>query len=86
MGNLRRYIVGRCIELGANYAQIVGPSRRRSISDERQLLAWEIKTVVKPEISFVELGRIFGGRDHTTMMHAVSKIEAIKQREKANAG
>jgi chromosomal replication initiation ATPase DnaA len=30
-----------------------------------------LKTIVKPSISWPEMGRLFGGRDHTTVLHGV---------------
>jgi chromosomal replication initiator protein len=30
--------------------------------------------------SFPEIGRRFGGRDHTTVLHSVSKIEHLRSR------
>ena len=31
--------------------------------------------------SLPEIGRRFGGRDHTTVLHAVRKIEALSQND-----
>ena len=35
--------------------------------------------------SLPEIGRKFGGRDHTTVMHAVRRIEELCQEEKSVA-
>jgi chromosomal replication initiator protein len=35
--------------------------------------------------SLPEIGRRFGGRDHTTVLHAVRKIEGLVQGDKALA-
>jgi chromosomal replication initiator protein len=35
--------------------------------------------------SLPEIGRLFGGRDHTTVLHAVRKIEGLVQGDKALA-
>lgn len=78
---LKRYIRDRAREMGLTYAVVVGQSRKRPIVAARDLIAWEIKTTVKPEISYPELGRLFGGRDHTSVLHSVRKIE--KQRASA---
>ena len=31
--------------------------------------------------SLPEIGRRFGGRDHTTVLHAIRKIDALKQQD-----
>jgi chromosomal replication initiator protein len=31
--------------------------------------------------SYAEIGRGFGGKDHTTVLHAVQKIEALLQED-----
>lgn len=69
------FIRKRSVELGFDYETIVGPNRTKAVSRARHIIMWEIKTVVKPEISYPELGRQFGSRDHTSCLWAVSKIQ-----------
>lgn len=73
---LRNYIQQRCEELGVPYLAVVGQSRKSKVVEVRHLLMWEIRTKVKPSISYPELGRIFGGRDHTSALSACRKMEA----------
>lgn len=75
----KAYLKDRCRELGIPYAVMVGKDRRREISDARQLLIWEMHN--KFGMSFPALGRVFGGRDHTTCLYAVRKIEALRGAE-----
>lgn len=70
---MRTYIMARCEEIGIPYDVIVSQRKTADIAHPRQMLMWEIKTQVKPSISYPELGRLFGGRDHTTALHAVRK-------------
>lgn len=76
----KAHIKRRCEEMGIPYATLIGPDRHRQFCKARQLLMWEIKTIIKPTVSWPELGRLFGGRDHTTAIHAVRKIAAQKAR------
>ncbi|MGM0475689.1 MAG: chromosomal replication initiator protein DnaA [Pseudomonadota bacterium] len=58
-------------------SDLLSRSRSRSITRPRQLamaLAKELTTHSLPEI-----GDAFGGRDHTTVIHACRKIEELKQ-------
>lgn len=68
------YIKQRAADFGFTYADVIGPSRVRHITDARQVIVFEIKMKVKPTISFPELGRIVGGRDHTTILHSCGKF------------
>ena len=72
----KAYLKDRCRELGIRYAVMVGKDRRREISDARQLLMWEIHKQFG--MSFPAIGRLFGGRDHTTALYSVRKIEALR--------
>lgn len=78
-GNVgKAHILRRCEELGVTYEEIVGKVKKRDIAAARQLLMWEVKTLIKPDASYPEVGRLFGNRDHTTVLHAVRKIQAQK--------
>ncbi|HMW31465.1 MAG TPA: chromosomal replication initiator protein DnaA, partial [Plasticicumulans sp.] len=58
-------------------ADLNSPSRNRSIARPRQLamaLAKELTNHSLPEI-----GNAFGGRDHTTVLHAVRKIAELRE-------
>jgi hypothetical protein len=75
----KHYVMLRAVELGFTYDEITSLDRHKAIVRARQLVMWELKTTVKPDISWMEIGRLFG-RDHTTAMHAVRKISSLKAR------
>jgi chromosomal replication initiator protein len=52
------------------------PKRLRSVARPRQVAMYLSKQLTTR--SLPEIGRKFGGRDHTTVMHAVKKIEQLK--------
>ena len=49
--------------------------RARNIARPRQVAMYLAKTLTS--LSYPEIGRQFGGRDHTTVMHAVRSIEGL---------
>ena len=53
--------------------QITGGSRRRPLVDARQIAMYVTRNLT--DLSYPEIGRAFGNRDHTTVIHAVRKIE-----------
>ena len=52
------------------------PRRARAVARPRQVAMYLAKQLTSR--SLPEIGRKFGGRDHTTVMHAVRKIEELK--------
>ncbi|TBG78604.1 hypothetical protein ELG76_04110 [Rhizobium leguminosarum] len=71
------YIQDRCEALGVSYEEVVGAGRRREIVAVRHLLMHEIARQFG--LSYPALGRLFGGRDHTSTLYAVRKIEALNR-------
>jgi chromosomal replication initiator protein len=56
-------------------ADMVGPKRLRNIARPRQVAMYLAKALTLR--SLPEIGRRFGGRDHTTIMHGVKRIEEL---------
>lgn len=70
--------VGKVLEATAEVfdftiEHITGGSRRRPLVDARQIAMYVTRNMT--DLSFPEIGRAFGDRDHTTVIHAVRKIE-----------
>jgi chromosomal replication initiator protein len=57
-------------------SDMIGPKRLRSYARPRQVAMYLAKTLTNR--SLPEIGRRFGGRDHTTIMHGVRRIEELK--------
>ena len=66
---------------GFTVEEITGKSRRRPLVISRQVAMYVVRELT--ELSYPAIGRVFGDRDHTTVMHAVSKIEALMAERKA---
>ena len=56
-------------------SDMIGPKRVRTIARPRQIAMYLAKQLTPR--SLPEIGRRFGGRDHTTIMHGVRKIEEL---------
>ena len=57
-----------------SHSQITSGSRRRPLVDARQIAMYVTRNLT--DLSYPEIGRAFGNRDHTTVIHAVRKIES----------
>ncbi|MBR9762817.1 MAG: chromosomal replication initiator protein DnaA [Rhodobacteraceae bacterium] len=56
-------------------SDMIGPKRVRSFARPRQIAMYLCKKLTSR--SLPEIGRRFGGRDHTTVMHGVKRIEEL---------
>ena len=74
------YLRARCRDLGIKYGDMIGTSRLRKHCEPRQMLMWEVKQR-SPEISLPQIGRLFGGRDHTTILHGIRAHEQRRASE-----
>lgn len=60
-------------------ADILSPRRARPVARPRQIAMYLAKALTQH--SLPEIGRKFGGRDHTTIIHGVRKIEELMERD-----
>lgn len=60
---------------GLKQADLLSERRTRSVARPRQVAMWLCKQHTTR--SYPDIGRRFGGRDHTTVLHAVKKIEEL---------
>ena len=58
-------------------SDMIGPKRTRTIARPRQIAMYLAKSLTTR--SLPEIGRRFGGRDHTTIMHGIRKVEELCQ-------
>lgn len=61
---------------GLRQADLVSERRTRSVARPRQAAMWIAKQITTR--SLPDIGRRFGGRDHTTVLHAVRRIEQLR--------
>jgi chromosomal replication initiator protein len=61
---------------GMRQVDLISERRNRAIARPRQAAMWLAKHLTTR--SLPDIGRRFGGRDHTTVLHAVRRIEALK--------
>ncbi len=66
--------------VGFSVEEIKGKSRQRPLVTARQTAMYVVRELT--ELSYPAIARLFGGRDHTTVIHAVDKIQrVIKERK-----
>lgn len=64
-----------CEHYHLRQSDLMSPSRARNIARPRQMAMYLCKKLTTR--SLPEIGRKFGGRDHTTILHGVRKIEEL---------
>ena len=72
---VRDIIIQECIITGIPFSVLIGPSRLRSIAHARQYAMWRCRK--ETDASLKQIGLCFGDKDHTTVLHAIKKIEAM---------
>ena len=60
--------------------QLKEKSNRKEIVVPRQVAMYLVKELT--QASLPEIGRAFGGKHHTTVLHSINKIETLRQVDK----
>lgn len=71
---LRQILVAGCHHFNMPLNEILSQRRTAAIVHARQVIMWLMKRDTL--CSLPEIGRAFGGKDHTTILHGVRKIQA----------
>ena len=58
--------------------EIVGKSRKMEIAEARQISMYLCRNIIGTSLN--NIGVYFGGRDHTTVMHAVKTIDQKQEK------
>ena len=66
-----------CVHFRLSSAELLSKDRHKSVAFARQVAMYLCRLRLK--CSFPELGRAFGNRDHTTVISAVRRVEALRQ-------
>ena len=66
--------------LGYSVEALRGKSRQRPLVMARQIAMYVMRE--QTELSYPSLARLFGGRDHTTVIHAVEKVQRLMAERK----
>lgn len=70
-----KVIDAACKHFDIGKRMILGDSRLARIALPRQVLMYILRVELKLQLT--EVGRVIGGRDHTTVMHAVEKVTKL---------
>ena len=68
-----------CDYYNVRMSDLLSPKRSRNIARPRQMAMWLAKLLTQR--SYPEIGKRFGNRDHTTVIHAVRKIDELKAQD-----
>jgi chromosomal replication initiator protein len=60
-------------EWGVSVDGLMSKRRTKDLTVPRQVAMYLIREML--DLSLVEIGNLFGGRDHSTVIHAVNKVE-----------
>jgi chromosomal replication initiator protein len=75
----------RIVQVTADYFstsldELIGPSRRQPLARYRQIAMYLCRE--HTDLSLPKIGAHFGGRDHTTVIHAVDKVRSLMRTDK----
>ena len=68
-----------CHHFRLSNSELLSKDRHKSVAFARQVAMYLCRQRLK--CSFPELGRAFGNRDHTTVMSAVRRVEALREKD-----
>lgn len=68
-----------CEQLHVTISDLQGPRRTRAISEPRQIAMYLVRQITRRSLE--EIGNFFGGRDHSTVLYAIRRMEDRVQQD-----
>jgi chromosomal replication initiator protein len=65
-----------CTEFKVTLAEIKGPRRQRTVTVPRQIAMYLVRELT--EESLPQIGQLFGGRDHSTVINSLKRVEQMR--------
>ncbi|MEO0142636.1 MAG: chromosomal replication initiator protein DnaA [candidate division WOR-3 bacterium] len=65
-----------CAEFGFSEEELKGKKRTPKLALARQIAMYLVRNLLN--LSLTEIGEFFGGKDHSTVIHAIDKIERLR--------
>jgi chromosomal replication initiator protein len=64
---------------GVEVDDLTSRRRTREVTEPRQVAMYLIRDIL--DLSLVQIGELFGGRDHSTVIHSVKKVEGVLEED-----
>lgn len=71
---VRQIIASVAADFGFTPADLIGQGRRAEVVDARYAAIYAVRQA-KPRFSLSRIGSVFGGRDHSTIFHALQRMQ-----------
>jgi len=82
----KRMVRRQCAEaFGIDEYRMVGGNRSRDVLIPRHATCYVLRRRF-PDMSYRRIGMLMGGRDHSTVIHGICRIEALMERDPELAG
>ena len=76
-----RILAATAAAFAVTITELEGPSRRQPLARARQVAMYLCRQLT--DLSLPRIGTLFGGRDHTTVIHGVNTVHRLIQTDKA---
>jgi chromosomal replication initiator protein len=76
-----RILAATAAAFAVSIPELEGPSRRQPLARARQVCMYLCRQLT--DLSLPRIGTLFGGRDHTTVLHGVNTVQRLIQTDKA---
>ena len=81
MSTAEQLIKWACDKHGVDQKALLSKNRRENLVRFRRMIAYALRTVDEKKYSLKRLGKILGGRDHSTIRHGLKEMEYVREKD-----